>query len=81
VTNLLEVPTELRHQIIEYVLTAVAWLHPLDVDALQAADWFSVDPEWPKGASIHQFRYVPNTKNLAPLLLVSKLFAKDTTYV
>jgi hypothetical protein len=77
-------PTELRHEILDYVVTASAYLYPPDVEALQPEEWICQKPTHPPACRpgiIRHFRRVRNAGRLVPLMLVSKAFAKDTSYV
>jgi hypothetical protein len=74
-TRLMNIPTELRQEILEYVISALAWLDPPDVDALQPEDWIY------HGSAFRVFR--ANLKSPLPtsLLLVNKAFFSDTIYI
>jgi hypothetical protein len=85
-----DLPTELRHNILEHVVTAYAYLDPPNVDAQQPEEWICPKLTYPPGyiggyppavPIIRHFRRVPNAARILPLLLVSKAFAGDARYV
>jgi hypothetical protein len=89
-TQFPDLPTELRHNILEHVITVYAYLDLPNVDAQQPEEWICPKPTYPPGYTggyppavpiIRHFRRVPNAARILPLLLVSKAFARDARYV
>jgi hypothetical protein len=67
-TQFPDLPTELRHNILEHVITAYTYLDPPDVDAQRPEEWFCPKPTYPPGRNggyppvapiIRHFRRVP----------------------
>lgn len=71
----MDLPTELRQKILEYVVSALAWLDPPNIEALLPEDWIS------HGSTFRTFRANLNSPLLTSLLLVNKSFFSDTVCV
>jgi hypothetical protein len=74
-TRLMNLPTELRQEILEYVISALAWLDSPDIEALQPKDWIC------HGSAFRVFRANLKSPLLTSLLLVNRAFFTDTIYI
>ncbi|KAF2025098.1 hypothetical protein EK21DRAFT_117102 [Setomelanomma holmii] len=76
-------PTELRLDILEYVVCSLAWLEPPDVEALDLDEWYY--PSRVPARQVHPVLWFARRKSpkhlLRSLLCVSKDFKADTDYV
>ncbi|KAF1940195.1 hypothetical protein EJ02DRAFT_435790 [Clathrospora elynae] len=84
-TGFLDLSAELRFEIPEYVLTAIAWLDPPNIDALRPEQWTYLRPPPDRQSSrtpiVRIFRCLSNHRYLVSVLLISRAFAEDVAYV